>query len=255
MFCRYRISLTESSSLAWTYEISIQGIIFASHSALETRNYGTTEDEMLKKLACLAILSLLVGPGVASAGIVTFESTATSNAIETTANDVEGLTFNSSHYHFTDTQVSSFGGLVTPFKYMSLDAPELGSPVIVTLTGGGIFSVLSLDASQLWGDSAAAAAGNYNNADYLHLVGYISGGGVVTADLGLLAFGFNNYALSGFTNLDSMVISGFVVGGTSNASWAVDNMEFSAIPEPGTMMLLGSGLVGLVGYGRRRFKK
>ena len=27
------------------------------------------------------------------------------------------------------------------------------------------------------------------------------------------------------------------------------------IPEPGTMMLLGSGLVGLVGYGRRRFKK
>lgn len=29
----------------------------------------------------------------------------------------------------------------------------------------------------------------------------------------------------------------------------------SAIPEPSTMMLLGSGLVGLIGYGRKRLKK
>ena len=41
----------------------------------------------------------------------------------------------------------------------------------------------------------------------------------------------------------------------------VKQIEFSGagvtepIPEPGTLMLLGSGLVGLVGYGRKRFKK
>jgi hypothetical protein len=213
------------------------------------------EDEMVKKLACVVILSLLIGPGIASAALVTFESTATNNAIENGPKDVEGLTFDSNHYHFIQASSGSFGGMVGPFNYLGLDAPGLGQPVRVTLTGGGTFSVFSLDASREWADSAAAAAGGFSNADFLHLVGNISGGGTVSADFALL-FGFQNFAFSGFTNLDSMVISGYVQGGPSNASWAVDNIEFaSAVPEPGTMMLLGSGLVGLVGCGRRRFKK
>jgi len=36
---------------------------------------------------------------------------------------------------------------------------------------------------------------------------------------------------------------------------AIAYAAFQPVPEPGTMMLLGSGLIGLVGYGRRRFKK
>lgn len=48
----------------------------------------------------------------------------------------------------------------------------------------------------------------------------------------------------------------FIFGGTTGFR-GVDNIEFSAnpVPEPATMLLLGSGLVGLAGFGRKKFFK
>lgn len=51
-----------------------------------------------------------------------------------------------------------------------------------------------------------------------------------------------------------MYIFGFIVIATSFAnSFGADNTI--PVPEPATLLLLGIGMVGLAGFGRKRFKK
>ena len=66
-----------------------------------------------------------------------------------------------------------------------------------------------------------------------------------TADLG-----FNTLGL-----LKSITFFGeSPISGSNNDRFALDNLDVAPIPEPTTMLLLGAGLIGLVGF-RRKFKE
>lgn len=138
-----------------------------------------------------------------------------------------------------------------------------------TFPAGDFFKIV-FDGTTLFSESFA-------NASPLQIQSYVPPAGVELArhvDLGFegpggyytdSAYNFGaDPRFANFAHTSSSASIEFFIFGEGNQplddeSWAMDNLKVSvttqAVPEPSTMLLLGSGLVGLVGYGRRRFKK
>jgi hypothetical protein len=60
----------------------------------------------------------------------------------------------------------------------------------------------------------------------------------------------------GFTDTSSF--SSLTITNLSNDAWGIDDVSYStasAVPEPSTLLMFGSGLVGLAGIARRRFTR
>ncbi|HWQ91223.1 MAG TPA: PEP-CTERM sorting domain-containing protein [Clostridia bacterium] len=143
-------------------------------------------------------------------------------------------------------QGSSFDymGIVPPFTYQGVPQDSTSfmwwlrqnnpyNYVSLTMENGSLFGLNAVDLADPTAPSLSPVS--------ISFIGFLSGGGTVTNTFttpggGATTFAtytFNSAFASGLTSVDILA-----------PRWAMDNLAFTVIPEPGTLALLGLGALG-----------
>ena len=154
-----------------------------------------------------------------------------------------GTSFTSQGFLFTKGNASSSGyfscnaGVVgNNTSPGMIDANHTSNP-IMSLVGGGTFSVQSFDAGARFSNTATS----------LFVSGQKLGGGTVSTTLNFNGTVFETFNLTGFTNLTS--ISWLGQGAPSVSEFIFDNIvvnEAAAIPEPASFAFLALALAAFM---------
>jgi PEP-CTERM motif len=171
-------------------------------------------------------------------------------------------------------KVVNIDGLTYTFNTVVLDGSATaaaGATVQTTATGSG-FEIIGGGISALTNQTGDVAI-SYTISSPTPItsltlvgVGSASGSGSqsidefvtgVSGSLHLTSTGTLTLPIPGLTSItvlkDIFVTGGTAIGGS--ASWSIiDQMVTTTIPEPTSMVLMGTGLVGVVGLGLRRMK-
>lgn len=198
--------------------------------------------------SALALFAVAATP--AAAQTVTFETLATTDPVRYVQNGVtvQGLTFTAVGAGIGAADAFAVNGPSQAAVFTGSAALFNNLTATTAITAGGPFSVMSL--------SATSGLGLFSfQPTMVTFTGFLNAGGSVT-QMATLAAGTVTpmpIMLSGFTNLSSLQVT---VTSPGFETVQLDNIVFSSsvavVPEPSTVLLLGSGLVGVAAFARRR---
>ncbi len=197
--------------------------------------------------AGMSVLLLALTSQVSSAAIVTFDS------LETPGNSFELLPTPLTVEGFVFTTVSGNGSPVlatieqgsTQYNGSAALTSSNSSDIEMTLQGGGLFSIGSLDVDNIF---QTVSGGTFE------FIGNLSGGGQVAQQFAAdNSLGNETVSLIGFQNLTSLILGGAGTLGFANIG-TVDNINTSLnpVPVPAAVWLFGTGLIGLFGFSKRK---
>lgn len=182
-------------------------------------------------LACLGAYTL--DAGAVTLDFQSLEHTDALQAYHGTSYTEQGFTIDAVSLYSNGTQYMDYEGSTALFF------GNQGTIGTLSASSGSAFNLTSIDLAEVNPGTATVS-----------FTGYLLGGGTVSQSFTLDGIqggaGFQTFTFSGFTNLTH------VEWKNEDPFHQFDNIVVSAVPAPAAIWLFASGLLGLIGAGRRR---